>query len=183
MNDLDIIELYFKRDENAIEETKKSYDKKLVKLANNILRNTSDSEESVSDTYLSAWNSIPPQKPKYLFAYLSKICRCVCFDMLDYKNAQKRSAEIVALSDELLMCIPSRDENNSEGKELTKALERFLLSLEKESRVIFMRRYWFCESVRDIAKKFNFTESKVKTSLFRTRGKLKRFLESEGIYI
>lgn len=183
MNDIAIIDLYFKRDERAIEETKISHGSKLTGFAYNILRNSQDSEESVNDTYFKAWNTIPPKRPEHFYAYLSKICRFICFGKLDYKNAQKRTAEIVTLSDELLICIPSNTEKEVDEENFTKVLERFLETLSKENRIIFLRRYWYCESIAEISKKLNFGESKIKTSLFRTRGKLKKYLESEGIFI
>ena len=184
MNDIAIIDLFFKRDEKAVEATKNSYGSKLTGLAYNILRNKQDSEESVSDTYLKAWETIPPKRPvEHFYAYLSKICRFICFSKLDYKNAQKRTAEIVTLSDELVICVPSNIDSKIDEENLTKALEKFLETLNRESRVIFLRRYWYCESIDEISKKLNFGKSKIKTSLFRTRAKLKKHLESEGIFI
>lgn len=108
MDDNKIIELYFARDENAIKETAYTYGKKLDYLAFGILKNTDDANECVNDTYLKTWNAIPPQRPTYLYAFIAKICRYLCFGRLDYKNAQKRSFEIVILSDELMCCIPDK---------------------------------------------------------------------------
>ena len=184
MNDTDIIELYFKRDENAIIQTKNKYQHKLNGLAFKIVRNSEDCEECVSDTYLKAWDTIPPQKPSFLFAYLAKICRFICFGRIDYNNAKKRSGETIALTDELLECIPSDlSEISTQSQMLKEVLENFLDSLSEEKRLIFMRRYWFFDSVTEIAKRFNISESKVKTSLFRTRAKLKLHLEKEGIKV
>ncbi len=184
MNDIDIIELYFKRDENAITQTKSKYQHKLSGLAFKIVQNSEDCEECVSYTYLKAWDTIPPQKPSFLFAYLAKICRFICFGRFDYNNAKKRSGETIALTDELLECIPSDlSQINIESQMLKEVLENFLDALSEEKRLIFMRRYWFFESVTEIAKRFNISESKVKTSLFRTRAKLKLHLEKEGINV
>ncbi len=184
MTDEKIIELYFMRDESAVLETKNSYDSKLKGLATKIVKSKEDGEECVSDTYLKAWNTIPPQKPVYFFAYLAKICRFICFGKLDYANAKKRSAEIVELSDELMMCIPSRLSDTTLSEELLKtALNSFLATLPTEKRLIFLRRFWFSDSISQIAKRYKLSESKVKTSLFRTKKLLKNHLEKEGVQI
>ena len=112
--DKTIIEMFFSRDEKALQETEQKYGKNLSYLAYHILRNQEDAEEAVSDTYLNAWNSIPPQKPLSLFAYLAKLCRNNALDKLDRKHAQKRNAEIVALSEEMEMCIPDNLHSNGE---------------------------------------------------------------------
>lgn len=184
MNDNEIIALYFDRDENAIKHTKMKYGSKLSGLSFKILKSSEDSEECVSDTYLKAWNAIPPQKPSFLFAYLAKICRFICFGKLDYDKAQKRNAQMIALSDELLECIPSSlTENILSEQALKDILESFLKGLSEEKRLIFMRRYWFSDGISEIATRFNISESKVKTTLFRTREKLKIHLNKEGINI
>lgn len=184
MEDNKIIELYFNRDEAAIKETESSYGKKLNQLSLGILQCIEDSKECVNETYLKTWNAIPPQKPTYFYAFIAKICRHLCFDRLDYKNAKKRKVEIVTLSDELLQCIPDKHyETELENKEIGVILTAFLNSLGKESRLIFMRRYWFCESVIQISRHFQISESKVKTTLHRTRNKLKAYLEKEGIFL
>lgn len=183
MQDVTIINLYLSRDENAINQTDKLYGSKLRHFAHSILKNTQDSEESVNDTYLKTWNTIPPQRPTYFYAYLSKICRFICFGKLDYKNAQKRSAEIINLSDELINCISTNIDTELDEKFLVKAIENFLDTLKKENRVIFLKRYWYCQSIEQIASSMKFSQSKVKTSLFRSREKLKKHLESEEIFI
>lgn len=182
MNDTDIINLYFDRDEEAIKQTKNQYGKGLYGLSIKILRNNEDSEECVNDTFLKAWNTIPPQKPTYLFAYLAKICRHLCFGKLDYEKAAKRKAEIVELSDELLACIPSNMSDVAISDESLKhILEDFLKGLPEEKRLVFMRRYWFSDSISEIAKRYNLSQSSVKTTLFRTREKLKNYLMREGV--
>ncbi len=184
MNDERIIALYFKRDENAIKETDKSYGKKLHFLSFSIVKDVQDSEECVSDTYLKAWDHIPPTRPVYFFAYLAKICRFLSFDKLDYKKAKKRSAEVVTLSDELMNTIPSNlTEVEVAEEELGKVLNQFLLTLPEDHQVLFVRRYFYMEKIADIASRYGVSESKVKTSLFRTRQKLKKYLEGEGIFI
>jgi len=181
MNDSEIINLYIKRDENAITETKFRYGSKLCGLSFKVLKNSEDTEECVNDTYLKAWNTIPPQIPTYFFAYLAKICRFICFGKLDYSKAQKRNAEIVTLSDELANSIPyTLSELEVEENYLGEVLTNFLNSLSFDDRFIFMRRYWFFDSIKEICNDFNYKESRVKTSLFRTREKLKKHLESEG---
>ena len=146
--------------------------------------NKEECEECINDTYLKAWNTIPPQKPKFLFAYLAKTCRFICFGKFDYNNAKKRKGETISLTDELLECIPnSLNESSIESNILKEVLENFLDGLSKEKRLIFMRRYWFFESIEEIANRFNISEGKVKTSLYRTRTKLKLYLEKEGISV
>lgn len=182
MEDSRIIELYFARNEAAIKETDAAYGKKLSSLATGILRNNEDAKEAVNDTYLKVWDIIPPQRPTYFYAFIAKICRYLCFGTLDYKKAQKRSFEQVALSEELESCIPNRlAERELEAREIGEILSDFLGTLSRESRLIFMRRYWFCNSIEEISEHFKISQSKVKTSLHRTRKKLKAYLEREGI--
>ena len=184
MDDSKIIELYFARDEDAIKETAYAYGKKLDRLSLSIIRNSEDAEECVNDTYLKAWNTMPPQKPNFLFAFLAKICRHLCFGKLDYQKAKKRNFNVVTLSDELAVCIPNKFASAKiEQEMLGEFLTAFLNTLSEDSRLIFMRRYWFFDSISEISKRYNFSESKVKTSLFRARGKLKSYLEREGISI
>ena len=184
MDDTRIIELFMLRDEKAIAETASKYGKKLYQLAKGILRNEGDAEESVNDTYLKAWNTIPPQRPKYYFAYLSKICRYLAFDKLDWNHAQKRNAHIVELTFEMELCLPDlRNEMRLEAEEIGQLLNQFLDTLSKENRLVFMRRYWYLESIQEISKRYRLSESNVKTRLHRTRTKLKKFLEREGIYL
>lgn len=184
--DKTIIEMFFSRDEKALQETEQKYGKNLSYLAYHILRNQEDAEEAVSDTYLNAWNSIPPQKPVSLFAYLAKLCRNNALDKLDRKHAQKRNAEIVALSEEMEMCIPDNlhsMENSLNENEISEYINEFLKTLSKESRILFIRRYWFSESIKEIAAHYSMSESKVKTSLHRTRKKLRDFLERKEFCI
>lgn len=181
MEDGQILALYFQRDEDAIAQTALRYGSKLFTLADRILDSREDAEESVSDTYLKAWNSIPPTKPTYFFAYLAKICRFTAFGILDRRGAAKRSAEVVALTDELALCIPDpHRERQLESQALGEALNAFLATLPEESRRIFLRRYWYADSIAEIAGKYHITESKVKTRLMRTRSALRKFLEQEG---
>lgn len=184
MTDDQIIALYWSRKEEAIACTEYAYGSRLLNIAGRILENREDSEECVSDTYMKAWQTIPPQRPTYFFAFLAKICRHLAFGKLDWDNAAKRKAEVVSLSDELQLCIPDKGwERKLEGEEIGHLLNEFLAVTPRESRMIFLRRYWFGDSVREIAQRYRISQSKVKTSLHRTREKLKAFLEKEGIAV
>lgn len=182
MEDAQIIELYWARNEQAIRETDAAYGGKLHRLAERIVESREDAEESVSDTYLKTWQTIPPTRPSYFFAYLAKLCRNFAFGKLDWNNAAKRQGDIVSLTAELELCIPdSRLEIRMEGEELGRMLDDFLAGLNRESRMIFVRRYWYTDSIAQIAARYGISESKVKTRLHRTRAKLYDYLKKEGI--
>lgn len=184
MEDAKILDLYFARDEDAIRETDTAYGKRLHALAKNILQNREDAEESVNDTYAEVWKSIPPRRPKYFFAFLASICRHLSLNRVDWKQAAKRRAQVVPLTEEMENCIPDAvHERQMEAKELGRLLDLFLESLPKDSRLIFLRRYWYVDSVPEIAARYGMTESKVKMQLSRTKEKLRSFLEQEGIYV
>lgn len=184
MEDAKIIDLYFDRNEQAVKETDTAYGRKLYVLSNNILNNREDAEESVSDTYMKAWKTIPPKRPQYFYAFLASICRHVSFDRLDWRLAAKRNAEVVALTQEMENCIPdNRQEEEMDAKELRRILEAFLESLSKENRLIFLRRYLYVDTVAEIAARYGISESKVKTQLHRTRAKLYKHLAKEGIAV
>lgn len=186
MEDLKIIELFFERKECAIIETERKYGRYLSKIAYNILFDTEDSEECVNDTYMKTWNIIPPQKPKVLRTFLGKITRRLAIDIFRRKHAEKRgkSEYILSLS-ELDECIPDNfsPEKESEQKDLSESINRFLSSLSKENRDIFVCRYFYSDSIKDIASFFQSSESKIKSSLFRSRKTLKEHLEKEGFYL
>ena len=182
MKDDEIIALYFRRDEDAIRQTELAYGGKLYNLSYRLLWNREDAEESVSDTYMKAWENIPPTKPTFFYAYLAKICGLLAMGKLDWNNAAKRKAEVVALSDEMENCIPDLSrEMQIQSQELGALLNEFLGTLSPENRQIFMRRYWYAESIAEIAQRFHLGESNVKTKLMRTRNALRSFLEKEGI--
>ena len=184
MEDAKIIDLYFDRNEQAVKETDTAYGRKLYVLSNNILNNREDAEESVSDTYMKAWKTIPPKRPQYFYAFLASICRHVSFDRLDWRLAAKRNAEVVALTQEMENCIPdNRQEEEMDAKELRRILEAFLESLSRENRLIFLRRYLYVDTVAEIAARYGISESKVKTQLHRTRAKLYKHLAKEGIAV
>ena len=184
MTDIQIIELYWNRNEDAIKETDAVYGRKLHTLADRIVQNFEDAQECVSDTYLKTWETIPPKRPEYFFAYIAKICRNFALGVLDWKGAAKRKGEMVALTQEMEMCIPDpQHERKMESEELGRLLNVFLESLSYENRVIFLRRYWYLDTVAEIANRYGFSESKVKTQLHRTRTKLHAFLAKEGISV
>ena len=184
MEDAKIIDLFFARNEDAICQTDAVYGRKLFYLADKILRNAQDSEESVSDTYMKAWETIPPHRPTYLYAYLAKICRYFAFGKLDWKMAAKRNATIVSLTEEMALCIPDqRKDKEMTAQEIGRILNMFLESISQESRVIFLRRYWFCDTIAEIAERYDISESKVKMRLLRTRKQLADYLNKEGITV
>lgn len=182
MEDKEIIQLYWDRQEQAIRETEAKYGGKLNALAYRIVNTHEDSQECVNDTYFTAWNTMPPQWPEFLFAYLAKICRNASLGRLDWLNAAKRKAEVVTLTREMELCIPDRSQDRHlEGKELGELLNRFIGTISRENRMIFLRRYWFADSIQEIAGRYGMSQSKVKTSLHRTRTKLSAFLAKEGV--
>jgi len=184
MDDNKIIELFMDRSEQAISETSKKYGKYCHYIAYSILHNDEDSEECVNDTYLRAWNSIPPQHPSSLKTFLGKITRNLSLNKWEMLSAEKRGAGQASLIlDELSECIPS-EENTvcaAENMIIRDALDRFLDGLPEGTRKIFVRRYFYMSSVKEIAREYGLSESKVTVTLFRTRKKLKTALEKEGI--
>lgn len=182
MNDASIIELYWERSEEAISETDKKYGKLCNSIANNILNNKSDAEECVNDTYLTVWDSIPDERPKYFSAFLCRIVKNLSLKRLEYNTAQKRNPELLVSFDELQDCLSSETnpELTLDTKELGKAISRFLKNQNETNRKIFLRRYWYFDSVKKIAADFQMKEEKISLILFRTRKKLKQFLEKEG---
>ena len=182
MDDVKIIELYFARDEAAIEETRSSCGRRLRAVAKRILADEQDAEECENDTYLKAWNSIPPARPAHLLAYLIKICRNTAFDALDRRRAGKRSAHVVELTEEMQACIPDvAADVTVEHERMGEVLSAFLRAQSADNRNIFIRRYVLAESVSEVASALGFSESKVKTSLSRTRARLRSYLEKEGV--
>ena len=143
MDDSKIIELFFARNEDAIKHTDDTYGRRLFHLADNIVHNDQDAEESVNDTYMKAWDTIPPQRPEHFFAYIAKICRNFALKRIDWQKAKKRNAEVVSLTQEMETCIPdtSRDAE-VEAWELGRILDAFLRTLSDENQMVFLRRYW-----------------------------------------
>lgn len=184
MDDCKILDLYWKRNDLAITETHKAYGPKLFALSQRILENHQDAEENVNDTYLRTWDTIPPQRPKFFCAFLCKICRRLALDRLDWNRAAKRNAEILTLTEEMSQCIPdSRESEVLEARSLRRTLESFLITLPPQTRLIFLRRYLYVDTVAEIAKRYGMTESKVKMQLHRTREKLRVYLAKEGINV
>ena len=183
MRDEEIIQLYFERKEAAIAETEAAYGKYLLKIAYNILADTEDCKECVNDTYLKAWNSIPPHKPAVLSAYLGKIARENAIDVYRKQNRSKRKPSEYSLAlDELGDCVSGTEntEKAADAKLLGKEISRYLHSIADEHCCIFTMRYYHCDSIRDISRHFNISESKVKSILHRTRKGLKKHLIKEG---
>ncbi|MBQ8837329.1 MAG: sigma-70 family RNA polymerase sigma factor [Clostridia bacterium] len=185
MTDESIVALFFERSESAINNTAEKYGRYLMKIAANILHLREDAEECVNDTYYTAWNQIPPDRPSKLLPYLGRITRCLALNRHDYLTAQKRNADFTQQLAELEDCLSSPDtpESKYENGELGAVISEFLRTVDSEKRNIFIRRYWFSDSIADIAKQFELSESKVKSILFRVRKLLAKYLESEGYRI
>ena len=186
MEDLEIVELYWSRNEDAIKETSKKYGNYCYSISYNILNNNEDAQECVNDTYLGAWNAIPPHHPNILSTFLGKITRRLSLNKWREKNAQKRGGGEVVLSfDELEECIGTNDYAKEEldAQELANTINTFLKTLKEDERKVFVCRYFYFESIDDIAVRFMFTQSKVKMMLKRTRDKLKDYLVKEGVLV
>ena len=183
MDDNRIVELYLRRDETAIGQTAEKYGKRLRALSYGIVNDEETAEECENDTYMEAWKRIPPHEPRsYLFAFLARMTRNISLNRCRERDSLKRSAHILELSAELEQCIPSPDdvECRIADAELSNAINGFLRLLDDEKRYIFIRRYWYMDSISDISKRFTISESKVKTTLFRCRSRLRQYLEKEG---
>lgn len=183
MDDQKIVALYWQRDESAIAETQKKYGRFCYSIAYNLLHSHEDAEECENDTYLDAWNTIPPQKPAILSSFLGMITRRRALDRYRVKRAQKRGGDTVHVSfEELEECIaaPYSMDDEDATEALTAALNRFLCRLPSRECDVFLRRYWFFDSVRDICERYGYGESKVKMMLKRTRDKLAAYLKKEG---
>ncbi len=182
MEDGAILELFRQRDEAALAETRAKYGPRLRRLAANILRSAEDAEECESDVYLRAWEAIPPARPVHFSAWLMKLCRNEALRRLERAGAEKRRADLTEWTAELEACIPdAAAERAFEARELGELLSAFLRTLPEESRAVFVRRYFLCESVKEVAAALGLSESKVKSSLFRARNRLRDYLEKEGI--
>lgn len=183
MQDEQIVSLYWDRNEAAISATEEKYGRYLFKIAYNILSDQEDSYESVNDTYFKAWNSMPPHRPGVLSAYLGKITREVSIDMFRKQNREKRKASRYTLSlSELEDCVPDRNttESRVDMHLLAEAINSYLRTLSPEARNLFVGRYYFMDSIREIAAYYTMTEAKVKSMLHRTRKGLRSYLLKEG---
>ncbi len=185
MEDNEIIELFWQRSQRAIAETDQKYGGRLQTLSMNILHDRQDAEECVNDTYHATWNTLPPERPNYFFAYLAKLARNFSFGKYDYYHAQKRCVTVVELSDEIENCIPAPNdlEQKLDSKEIGRIISTFLYEQSSEMRAVFVRRYWYMDPIKDIAEMFQISESKVKSILFRMRTKLREHLEEEDIHL
>ena len=184
MDDKNILDLYFARNESAIKHTDDTYGRRLFRLADSIVKNDQDAQECVSDTYMKAWQTIPPLRPKHFFGYLAKICRHFALDKLDWRNAAKRKAEVVSLTQEMELCIPDTSrEAEMESKELGRILDAFLREQTPENRMVFLRRYWYVDTIAEIAQRYGISESAVNMRLSRTRERLAAYLQKEGIKV
>ncbi|MCR5795993.1 MAG: sigma-70 family RNA polymerase sigma factor [Solobacterium sp.] len=186
MEDAAIVELYWDRNEDALKETDVKYGRYCRSVAWNILHDREDTKECVNDTYLQTWNSIPPNRPENLRTYLGRICRNAALTLYEKIHALKRGGQQTASCLDELAEIVGRDsdvQENLDAGYLTDAINRFLRDTEKEVRMIFVRRYWYMSSVREIAHDLGISESKVKMTLFRTREKLKEYLREEGFAV
>ncbi|MBQ8831542.1 MAG: sigma-70 family RNA polymerase sigma factor [Oscillospiraceae bacterium] len=186
MEDEKIIELYWGRDREAISETDKKYGSYCMTVANNILHSTRDAEECVNDTYFKTWNSIPPTRPKILSAFLGKITRNLAFNRYRMENAEKRGGgELPLILDELAELVSGEDDVESavELSELKNTLNAFLKGLSQDKRSIFLRRYWYCDSVKEIAERYAMSEAAVSMNLVRLRKRLRGFLMERGFEV
>jgi len=185
MDDKDIVELYWQRNEQAIKETADKYGAYCRKISQNILSDLADSEEILNDIYMQAWLSIPPHHPDSLMAFLGKLARNLALNRYKAVHAKKRLADKFAVSlDELSDCTPSAItvEDKAEIAELGKSISRFLYSQKEDIRNVFICRYFYCDSIEEISGHFGYSQSKIKSMLMRARIRLKSYLKKEGYY-
>lgn len=184
MEDQQIIDLYFDRNEQAITETNVKYGKLCHSIAYNILSNREDSEECVNDTYIGVWNAIPPTRPDNLMAFVCRIARNLSLKRLEYLKREKRSADVILSLDELSAVLPDeRYAPDVSDEDVGRLISQFLRTQKEDVRNVFIRKYYFFDSVKEIAERYSFTESKVKNMLFFIRNKLKDYLIKEGVEI
>lgn len=186
MTDESIVSLYWNRDEEAIRRTEEKYDAYLNKVSFNILDDLEDCRECVNDTYFAAWNSMPPHRPRILSTYLARIVRRISIDVFRKKNAQKRYAsEYTRSIEELGEVFSGKDnpETIAESKELIDSINRFLMGISKEKRGLFVGRYFYFDSIKEVAGYCGVTETKARSTLYRVRQQLKEFLREEGFEV
>ncbi len=183
MDDEKIVELYLNRDESAIGQTTEKYGRKLRALADGIVKDYQTAEECENDTYLAAWNSIPPHEPRsYLYAFLVRIVRHIALNVCRKEGRLKRSAQVCELSRELEECIPAsmQGEHQLDDFMLRDAIDEFLSTLSESKRNVFIRRYWYLDSVSEISSRYGYSESMIYTMLHRIRIQFRKYLEKEG---
>ncbi|MCQ2539469.1 MAG: sigma-70 family RNA polymerase sigma factor [Acetatifactor sp.] len=186
MGDTEIIDLYWARNESALSESQKAYGHYCHSIAWNVLHDTEDSDECVNDTWLRAWNSIPPNRPAKLGLFLGTITRNLALDRWKGQRTLKRgNGEMTVVLDEIAECVSDKKttEDIVEAKELKNAINRFLRTIPERDCNIFLRRYWYMEEYAEIAKRYSLNLNTIKSSLFRTRNKLKDYLQEEGFVV
>lgn len=184
MDDLQIIELYFQRNEQAIKETDHKYGKLCHRIAYNILNNHEDSEECVNETYVGVWNAIPPTRPNNFMAFICKIARNLSLKRLEFLRREKRSQAMIISLEELEAVLPDdRFAPDVSDENLGRLISQFLYRQKEDVRNVFIRKYYFFDSIREIAERYSLSESKVKNMLFYTRKRLKDYLVKEGVAI
>jgi RNA polymerase sigma-70 factor (ECF subfamily) len=185
MTDSEIVKLYWARSEQAIGETKKKYGRLVDSVLHNICRDHSDAEECENDTYLTVWNRIPEARPEKLGAFVCAIARNIGLKRVEYWSADKRNPELVTALDEIQELVSGEATGDSPVEQLAlrETLNTFLRGLKREERLFFLRRYWYFDGVKEIAKDFGVSEGRVKSSLFRTRKRLKQFLTEQGFTV
>ncbi len=185
MDDINIINLFFERKESAIKETSLKYGKFIRFIAFNITGDETETEECENDTYLKLWNSIPPERPQLLKAYIGTLVRNCALSLYRKNTASKRNCGITVLLDELEECVPSSINTEDEyfGKALTEIINNWLKALSEENRVVFIKRYWYGVPVKDIAAEAFCSPSKISSLLFSLRKQLKNELEKEGVSV
>lgn len=186
MLDSQIVQLYWDRDERAIPETAEAYGGYCYTIAHNILGSTEDAEECVNDTWLRTWNSIPPHRPKMLSPFLGRITRNLALNLFEHDRAKKRGgSEISLVFEELAECVSGSEsaEQAMDEHELKLAIHDFLADLPAKKRKIFVRRYWYADSVAQIAKRMYISENTVSVTLYRLRAALREYLEERGFTV
>ena len=184
MDDSTIIDLYWARQEQALEETDRKYGNYCWTIAHNILRNRQDTEECVNDTYLKTWNAIPPHRPAIFSSFLGKITRNLSIDRYKAGRTGKRGGgRVLVALEELEECLPASGsvEQALADAELARLIDRFLRRLPEKECCIFLRRYWYVDTIQEVARRYHLSEGTVKSSLHRTRKKLREYLEQEGV--
>jgi len=184
MEDRQIVELYWQRSEQAVAETDRKYGRYCEAIAYAVCSDRQDAEECVNDTWLRAWNAMPDKRPTALGAFLGRITRNLAINLFERKNRQKRGGgQMTVALEELEDCIPGREDpqRQVELEELRQALGRFVAELNETEKMVFTARYWYLKSVEEIAGRMGFTQSRVKSLLFRLRRRLGRYLEEEGL--
>jgi len=181
VEDNQIIGMFWERNEGAIRETEQKYGPYCLAIARRITSSPYDAEECVNDTYLRAWNAIPPERPNSLKLFLGRITRNLAINRYEADHAAKRNGGFAEIADEFLTCVPDREPLPGEDLAFRDALNRFLSTLSPTARILFLRRYWYFLSIREIARGMDMTEGSVRVSLHRTRALFRTYLTKEGL--